>query len=359
MQMPGGGRLGRAVDEGTGYRTQQPVTEPITHRCDPTHLLGSALMSNPQRSCERDHPGHVHRPGANPALLTATLDLGVERYSSSDDEHTDALRTAELVTRDRDQVPTAREDRHIHPRHGLDRVGVEDRLGGVRSHRGRDVRQRLNRADLVVDCHDRHQCRPGIELPREVSDVDEAYCRHPPLGDPEPLALEPMRGREHTLVLERRGDHAVQAASACGPGAALDRQVVGLGATRGEHDLVRSGAQHIRDGFARRFERRLRGASTAMTARRVSRMVGEKREHGLDRLGPHRSTGRVIEVRTGNHLLSLRRPGPAPSSQTLPTLRCGRRHGTYGVQDALRRGKRHQVVRARGVPNTRAARRPR
>ena len=59
-----------------------------------------------------------------------------------------------------------------------------------------------------------------------------------------PFAASRSRDGEHALVLERGRDHGVEPVDAArGAGAALHREVVGLGATGREHDLGRVGAE--------------------------------------------------------------------------------------------------------------------
>ena len=157
--------------------------------------------------------------------------------------------------------------------------------------------QRLDRPDLVVDPHHRHERGLLVERGREIVEVDEPVRRDPGFGHAEALGLEPVRGREHALVLEGGGDHAVEAVDPPGgTGTALDREVVGLGPPAGEHDLVRSTAEHGGDGLPGLLERGLGCPGRGVAARRVARVVGEERQHRHDRLRPHRRARRVIEV---------------------------------------------------------------
>jgi peptidyl-prolyl cis-trans isomerase A (cyclophilin A) len=79
-------------------------------------------------------------------------------------------------------------------------------------------------------------------------------------------------------------------------GHAGHRQVVGLGPIAREHDFTRVDAEQ-RCGDLTRLVERLAGlARRPMRSGRVAEALGEERQHGLDRLGPHRRRRRVIEV---------------------------------------------------------------
>ena len=86
-----------------------------------------------------------------------------------------------------------------------------------------------------------------------------------------------------------------------------DGQVVGLGAAAGEHDLPRPGAEARGDDVAGLVERLAGLPGHGVGARRVAEPLGQERQHGLDRLGPHRRGGGVVEV--GGHRSQGRR-GP-------------------------------------------------
>ena len=101
----------------------------------------------------------------------------------------------------------------------------------------------------------------------ERVEIDDPTRRDRCLGDPEPLASEPSRGREHRLVLERRDhDPVAVAVLASRSRCTLHRQVVGLGPAGGEDDLSRLGAQIRGDRLARRLQGRLGGPGDRVPA---------------------------------------------------------------------------------------------
>ena len=138
-------------------------------------------------------------------------------------------------------------------------------------------------------------------------------CRPDP-GDPEALPREAVAGAEHGLVLDAGADDAVEPRhrAAGGPCRALDREVVALAAAAGEHDLVRPGAAHRGDGLTCFFERGLRGAGGRVRPRRVGGVVGEERQHRVDRLGPHRRRCRMVEVHAHDNQATAPEQGDCP-----------------------------------------------
>ena len=79
-------------------------------------------------------------------------------------------------------------------------------------------------------------------------------------------------------------------------GRALHREVVGLGAAGGEHDLAGLGAEERRDLLPGLLERGLRRPGRRVAAARVAERAPQERRHRRDRLGPHRGGRGVVEV---------------------------------------------------------------
>ena len=95
------------------------------------------------------------------------------------------------------------------------------------------------------------------------------------------------------VVLYRRVDDSARTGGMA-PG---DRQVVGLGAPASEDDLAGAGTQTVGDNLAGLVECLAGFARHGVRARRVAEPLGEERQHGLDRFGPHGRRRRVIEIR--------------------------------------------------------------
>ena len=79
-------------------------------------------------------------------------------------------------------------------------------------------------------------------------------------------------------------------------GAALHRQVVGLGAAGGEHDLGGARAEELGDLLPGLLERGLGRAGRRVAPARVAERAPQEGLHRRDGLGPHRRGGGVVEV---------------------------------------------------------------
>ena len=106
---------------------------------------------------EPDDAGHVLGAGAAIALLPAAGHERQQPHALAQPQRADAFRSVELVRRDRQQIDAQRlhVDRNLAG--GLHRVGVKQRT--VRLGDRGELRDRLNRADLVVGVHHRHERR--------------------------------------------------------------------------------------------------------------------------------------------------------------------------------------------------------
>ena len=101
--------------------------------------------------------GDVRRPAPPLALLSPAVELGPQPGAVAHHQRPDPLRPPELVRADRHQIGGRGDGGDVQPRHGLDRVGVEDRTRrSAADHLGKR-RKGLDRADLVVDRHHRDQ----------------------------------------------------------------------------------------------------------------------------------------------------------------------------------------------------------
>ena len=128
---------------------------------------------------------------------------------------------------------------------GLDRVDVEQDPLRPRT-RSAIVGDRLDRPDLVVGEHHRHQDRPVGERRLELVRVDAAVAVDRQLHDLEAELLEVAERVPDGVVLDRRRDDPV-AVRLARPGRALEREVVRLGAAGREHDLAGLGAEPRRE----------------------------------------------------------------------------------------------------------------
>ena len=161
------------------------------------------------------------------------------------------------------------------PEH-LRRVGVEERA--ARAAERADLGERLQRADLVVDGHDRDERRvgPRVERGRELGEVDEArLAADGQVRHVEALLLERAARVEHALVLGHGRDHVALPALE-EPGHALDRHVVRFGGAGGEDYLAGIGVDHLRHLLARVLDRVTGFPAIGMRCRmRIAEGLGE------------------------------------------------------------------------------------
>ena len=249
---------------------------------------------------ERDDAGDVLRARPASLFVAAALDEGLDREAVADDERADALRSAELVPGDRDEVGGRRMHSEVEPLRRLDRVGVQHRIGRVLAHQRRDGIEWLHDTGLVVDEHHRHDRGARIERLRERVEIDATVGVRADRGDAEPFALEPRGRAEHGLVFDGGRHDAVEPeALPRRAGRAFEREVVGLAPASGEDDLVRGRAERLGHDLPGFLERRLGDAGRTVGARRVAGRFGQERQHRGDCGGSHRGRSRVVQV--GGH----------------------------------------------------------
>jgi len=132
--------------------------------------------------------------------------------------------------------------------------------------------------------------------------VDRKDRRRPPALD------ERLHGVEHGLVLDGARDDVTPARRAIEKFGRLcraaQREVVGLGAAAGEHDLGRLGPDQLCDRRARLVQHRLGALAEVMHARRVAEVFAQRARHGLDDRRVRRCGRVVIEVGPGHSHIS-------------------------------------------------------
>ncbi len=194
----------------------------------------------------------------------------------------------------------------------LDRVGVQ-RNAELR----RDVGQfpdRHDRADLVVGPHDGGQRDVvGVAGDRRAERVG-VHPSVPVDGQPfDPRALvlgEPLHGVQDGVVLDGAGEDAGtgRVGVPAGPVQALDREVVGFGAARGEDHLTGARAERGGEGFPRLLDGAPGPPAGGVQRGRVAG-DGQLGGHRLHRLREHRGGGGVVEVNHGANDSTSRRGG--------------------------------------------------
>ena len=202
---------------------------------------------------------------------------------------------------DRHQIEPHRLDGERDLAEGLRRIGVEQDAAGAAQRA--DLGERLDHADLVMRRHHRNQEGAVRHRRGQPVEVDEAARLDRQIADREALALQRGGAFEHTFVLGRQHDQMVTNLAAgrrMGPremSDALQRQIVRLGSTRGEHDLARIGVDQPRHLAARHFDRRHRVAAIdGALAVRVAEMLGEIGQHRFEHARVEWRRGLIVEI---------------------------------------------------------------
>ena len=189
---------------------------------------------------------------------------------------------------DRDEIGPGRVASDVDPLERLDRVGVNAGARRALAHNGDDLGQRLDRPDLVVGEHDRDEDDVVGERVGQFGEVDAAI-RVDTDRDP----AKRLDRVQHGVMFDRGADDTTAAASRDRP---EDREVVRLGPAAREHHFPGLTSQPGRDRLARVLERLLGPPRDRVRPRGVAEVLGEERQHRLERLGPQRRRCRVVEI---------------------------------------------------------------
>jgi len=264
-------------------------------------VLGVALALRRDElagSAEASDSGDVQGPRAHAALVAAAVQNRAQprpRAPAADVESADAFRTVDFVGAHRQQVDVHRVDVDRQHADALRGVGVEEDLA-LPSQRA-DLGDRLHRADLVVDVHDRDQHRVVADRVRHLLRIETAGGVDRQVGHfGEPGALQGFAAIEHCLVLGSGGND-VPAAAGVEAEHSLNREIVRLGGAAGPDDVGRPRTDQLADLTARRLDRFVGLPAPRMgLAGSVAETLAEVRQH---RLEDSRVDGRrrmVIEV---------------------------------------------------------------
>ena len=241
--------------------------------------------------------GHDQRdvlgPGVPAVFLAPAVDRGLEPCAGSDVEGANTLGGVHLVPDHGEEVDAelGHVDRDL--ARGLGGVSVEQRTVGVGD--AGQLRDGLQGAGLGVGQHDADQGGVAGDGLLKVGWVDPAVVVHREDGEPEAVGFEAAAGLEHGGMFGGLGDDVV-ASVAVGPGRATDRQRVGVGSTRGEHDLVDVSAEQVCDLAAGMPNRLPGGLAVVVGARWVAEVHGQVGQRGFDDPWVDRGGGVVVEV---------------------------------------------------------------
>ena len=160
----------------------------------------------------------------------------------------------------------------------------------------RDLGDRLDHADLVVDQHHRDQQHALVELALEQSSRSSSPSR-PDRQDRQVDAppRQPFAGVEHCRMLGRDRDDPVAALGRL-LDRALERPVERFGRAAGEGDAAAVQADRLLDLLARDLDRGCRLVAPARRRMRVGELLLDPRAHRLRHFGRDRRRRLIVEV---------------------------------------------------------------
>ena len=223
-------------------------------------------------------PRHILRPGAEIALLSAAVDERGQRQTGLDVERADALRAVDFVSRDRNKVGPERFGLERDFQKALHGVRVEQRQRRKPPRRAHHLRDRHDRAGLVVDHHDGYQNRIGPQRGLQRLDRDEARLIRLQIRHLKALRLQLLHRMQHGVVLHG-GRHDVAPALAEALRCGKNGPVVGLGAAGGEKYALCLRAERLRDLRPRRFQPVCRIHARPVDRRRIEPALRQQFVH--------------------------------------------------------------------------------
>lgn len=242
------------AEDGVGHLPEHGGDQLVAQRADLGGEPLAPLGGDHGGHREGGDGGHVEGPGAHVPLLAAAVQDGYGALVAAEQQRADAVRAADLVAADGHRGEAAVAEADVELTEGLDGVGVQGD-GELAGHGGQFM-DRHDGADLVVGPHDGGQghvvgvARDGF--PQGLG-VHAAVPVDGEVLDPGALVLaEPVDGVEDGVVLDGAGEHPGPGGVLVAPGPveALDGEVVGLRAARGEDHLARAGAECLGEGLA-------------------------------------------------------------------------------------------------------------
>jgi hypothetical protein len=224
-------------------------------------------------------------PGRSPRSCSPPRSSGCSATPRRYDQRADADRPAELVGGDGAEVDVR--GTHRQAANGLRRVDVQQHPALAAD--GRDVGDRLHRADLAVRPADRDERRVRPER------RGDGVSRHPTggidrqPGDRRTAPLQLTHRAEHRRVLDRRRHHVPSRDHG-----SEQRQIVRFRRATGETHGRRRDREHLSNRAAGTLEDRARGPARRMGTRRIANL--HHGQHCVAGCGYERRCGVVVEV---------------------------------------------------------------
>ena len=235
---------------------------------------------------------------ADALFLPAAEHQGRQAQALFDIQRADALGRADLVAGNAHQVAVPFFRRQFHAGKPLHRVDVEQRAGRFGAEHRAELRDRLHRADLVVDqlAGEQDGVRGQRLFERRRGDVAGLIRREE--HHVEPLCGQLFAGVHGRRVLDRRGDDAALFV-ATQMGGAAQADVGALRAAGGKIGLLGQAAERRGHGLAAVLEQMRRLDAHFVQARRVAERLAHGAHGGLRRLGQHLRRRRIVQIMHG------------------------------------------------------------
>ena len=230
----------------------QLVEEPVAQRDEGGRAGGHFRPGQGGGPAQPDDAGDVLRPAPAAALLDAAVDERQDAHALADIEGRRALGPVELVAGQAQGVDAQGLDVERDVARGGHGVGVEEDVAGPAD--GGDLGHGLDRPDLAVGRHDGDEDRVLGQGLVHLGRVDPPVPVDGHEGRREARPLQGLDRVEDGGVLDGRDDD-VPAAGLLAQGQALDGEIVGLAAARGEIDLGRRRPDQGGDLFPGRVDR--------------------------------------------------------------------------------------------------------
>ena len=288
-----------AVLERAGNRGGQAVDQAVAQGADADDVGGARSHVARSAAAIATAPATFDVPDRSPASWPPPSINGSIAVAVAHDERADALGTAELVRRDRDEVDAGRGA--ATSSHGTAcTASVCTTALGARSRTPATILSSgwIVPTSLFTSITDTTTVRSSTAASNRV-EVDDARLRYGDRLDPEALGREPVARREHALVLERRRDHAVGAPAWRGPGGPTPFTARLSASVPPAVNTTSAGAdaEQLGDLLPGLLERRLGRPRRGVAAARVAERALQERRHRRHRLGPHRRGGGVSRGR--------------------------------------------------------------
>ena len=287
-----------AVLEHAGNRGGQAVDQAVAQGGDADDVGGARIARRPERGGHRDRPGDVRRARPQPAPpgrrpRSTARSRSPLRTTSAPVPLGPPNLCAEIATR---STPAAAAATSIHGTACT--ASVCTTALGARSRTPATILSSgwIVPTSLFTSITDTIAVRSSTAASNRSrsttpdSGTETASTRKPSAASRSHDASTPLCS--NAVVTTPSAPRVARAAA----GDPLHREVVGLGAAGGEHDLGRSDGEQLGDLLPGLLERRLGRPGRGVAAARVAERALQERRHRRHRLGPHRGGGGVIQV---------------------------------------------------------------